>query len=233
MKLIFCLWLLYVSNSAAFKLARWTGKTTGYSLRTFDTSKPTKTSILPYRHGVSSPLHVVLDPNMVQMFQQALWANGIQAAFLSRIPKVPLTPAGLLHSAILGTGLMTFLGVEGWLVCVIYLILGSLVTKIKMKEKEQLGLAEKRGGKRGPENVWRILTRSFLNHKTTHSLTHLPTLRSLPLSHETTTTQVWGSAAAAMVCAIMTYVSPAHARAWLVATYMCCCIDSPLLNTHT
>ena len=155
MKFSSCLWLLYVTNSAAFKFAQ-TRKTTGYTQRSFVPSKRIQTStsaILPYRHGASSPLHVSLDPHMVQMFQQALWANGIQSAFLSRLPKVPLTPAGLLHATILGTGLMTFLGVEGWLVCVIYLILGSLVTKIKMKEKEELGIAEKRGGKRGPENV--------------------------------------------------------------------------------
>ena len=35
-----------------------------------------------------------------------------------------------------------------------YLILGSLVTKLKMSEKEKLGIAEKRQGQRGPENVW-------------------------------------------------------------------------------
>lgn len=33
-------------------------------------------------------------------------------------------------------------------------MLGSAVTKIKMKEKEEAGIAEKRGGARGPENVW-------------------------------------------------------------------------------
>jgi len=35
-----------------------------------------------------------------------------------------------------------------------YFVLGSAVTKIKMKEKEEAGIAEKRGGARGPENVW-------------------------------------------------------------------------------
>ena len=169
MKFLFCLWLLYVSNSAAFKFAL-TRKTTGYTQRSFGLSKPS--SILPYRHGSSSPLHVALDSNMVQMFQQALWANGIQAAFLSQLPKVPLTPSGLLHATILGTGLMTFLGVEGWLVCVIYLILGSLVTKIKMKEKEELGIAEKRGGKRGPENVWTLALFSITIYLLSRSLPH-------------------------------------------------------------
>ncbi|KAJ1417230.1 integral membrane protein DUF92-domain-containing protein, partial [Ochromonadaceae sp. CCMP2298] len=65
-----------------------------------------------------------------------------------------LTGAGLAHATALGVGLYTFLGLQGWLVTVGYLILGSLVTKVKMAEKERMGIAEKRGGKRGPENVW-------------------------------------------------------------------------------
>jgi uncharacterized membrane protein len=48
----------------------------------------------------------------------------------------------------------THVGISGWGICVGYLILGSLVTKVKMAEKEKLGIAEKRQGRRGPENVW-------------------------------------------------------------------------------
>ena len=44
--------------------------------------------------------------------------------------------AGVLHAGILGLGLYTFLDFQGWFLCVTYLILGSLVTKIKMKEKK-------------------------------------------------------------------------------------------------
>jgi len=46
------------------------------------------------------------------------------------------------------------IGFNGWAVCVSYLVLGTLVTKVKMAEKTKLGIAEKRGGARGPENVW-------------------------------------------------------------------------------
>lgn len=38
--------------------------------------------------------------------------------------------------------------------CVLYLFLGQIVTKVGFTEKEELGIAEKRGGRRGPENVW-------------------------------------------------------------------------------
>jgi uncharacterized protein (TIGR00297 family) len=36
----------------------------------------------------------------------------------------------------------------------LYLFLGQLVTKVRFTEKEKRGLAESRGGRRGPENVW-------------------------------------------------------------------------------
>jgi len=41
-----------------------------------------------------------------------------------------------------------------WTVCVLYLFLGQAVTKIGFKEKDALGIAEGRGGRRGAENVW-------------------------------------------------------------------------------
>ena len=84
----------------------------------------------------------------------AIAANAILYIGLKSSKQQSLTEEGLLHSAILGVGLWTFLGFKGWALCVCYLIFGSLVTKIKMKEKEKLGIAEKRQGKRGPENVW-------------------------------------------------------------------------------
>jgi uncharacterized protein (TIGR00297 family) len=37
---------------------------------------------------------------------------------------------------------------------VLYLALGSLVTRLGLRRKQQQGLAEARGGRRGPENVW-------------------------------------------------------------------------------
>ena len=84
----------------------------------------------------------------------ALAVNGMGYILLSLSNQKSLTSAGLVNAAILGLGLWTFLGLGGWSVCVAYLILGSLVTKVKMAEKEKLGIAEKREGRRGPENVW-------------------------------------------------------------------------------
>ena len=69
--------------------------------------------------------------------------------------KIPvMTPSGWISAGILGTILWGSLSWQGWLTVVIYLILGSLVTKVGYKYKDKIGIAEKRGGRRGPENVW-------------------------------------------------------------------------------
>ena len=65
-----------------------------------------------------------------------------------------LTPAGVAHSAALGTVLWAKLGWQGWTLCVLYLLAGSKVTKVRMSDKQALGIGEGRGGRRGPENVW-------------------------------------------------------------------------------
>jgi Integral membrane protein DUF92 len=64
-----------------------------------------------------------------------------------------LTPAGFFNALGLGTMLWTTLGWRGWSYCVLYLVFGQLVTKIRFADKEKRGLAEGRGGRRGPENV--------------------------------------------------------------------------------
>lgn len=65
-----------------------------------------------------------------------------------------LTPAGLLHAWILGVTVWATLSWPGYVTVVFYFLVGSAVTKIGMAEKEAAGIAEKRSGARGPENVW-------------------------------------------------------------------------------
>jgi uncharacterized protein (TIGR00297 family) len=82
----------------------------------------------------------------------ALAINGLLIALAQRLPV--LTPTGWVHAGVLGTLLWGSLGPRGWLAVVAYLALGSLVTKLGFRRKSELGLAEARGGRRGPENVW-------------------------------------------------------------------------------
>ncbi len=69
-------------------------------------------------------------------------------------PKKLLTPAGLLHAWLLGVLIWGSLGWQGYLVVLFYFLVGSAVTRIGMAQKEAEGIAEKRSGTRGPENVW-------------------------------------------------------------------------------
>ena len=49
---------------------------------------------------------------------------------------------------------MAAFGVGGYILVCAYFIIGSAVTKVKMKQKQAEGIAEARGGRRGPGSVW-------------------------------------------------------------------------------
>jgi uncharacterized protein (TIGR00297 family) len=95
---------------------------------------------------------LTLPPQLPLTWGSALLINGALIAAAQRLPL--LTPAGWVHAGILGTVLWGTLGPRGWLAVVAYLLLGSLVTRVGLRRKQQADLAERRGGRRGPENVW-------------------------------------------------------------------------------
>lgn len=84
----------------------------------------------------------------------AIGLNTILLAIAWVAPKKLLTPAGLLHAWALGVLIWGTLGWQGYLVVMFYFLVGSGVTRIGMAQKEAEGIAEKRSGARGPENVW-------------------------------------------------------------------------------
>lgn len=108
----------------------------------------------------SSPLNSPRTRNRVAMLTvppqtvHALMLNSGLAAIGQAKLRRSLTPSGILHAWALGVMLWSSLGWRGWSTGMLYFILGSKVTKVKMAEKEKLGIAEGRGGRRGPENVW-------------------------------------------------------------------------------
>ena len=89
---------------------------------------------------------------MLGIWIQALVVNGVLISFAQRTPL--LTTRGWIHAAALGTILWGSLGWRGWLAVAVYLVLGSLVTRIGFANKQRRGIAEARDGRRGPENVW-------------------------------------------------------------------------------
>jgi uncharacterized protein (TIGR00297 family) len=70
------------------------------------------------------------------------------------VPKKLLTPAGFFHAWLLGVLIWGTLGWQGYIVVMFYFLVGSLITRVGMAQKEAEGIAEKRSGARGPENVW-------------------------------------------------------------------------------
>jgi uncharacterized protein (TIGR00297 family) len=70
------------------------------------------------------------------------------------LPRKLLTTAGIWHGWLLGMLVWGTLGWQGYIVVLFYFLVGSLVTKIGIAQKEAAGIAEKRSGARGPENVW-------------------------------------------------------------------------------
>jgi uncharacterized protein (TIGR00297 family) len=98
------------------------------------------------------PLSLSLPDQHPSHWLLALLINGLLIGVAQRAPL--LTPSGWVHAGILGTVLWGSLGWRGWLAVVAYLALGSAVTKLGFKAKQAEGLAEARGGRRGPENVW-------------------------------------------------------------------------------
>lgn len=84
----------------------------------------------------------------------AIALNSILLLVSTAIPKKLLTPAGAINAWGLGVVVWGTLGWKGYGVVMFYFLAGSAVTRIGMAQKEAAGIAEKRGGARGPENVW-------------------------------------------------------------------------------
>ena len=91
---------------------------------------------------------------LVQQWIVALGVGIGVAALGVLVPQKALTKAGVIHAAFLALIVWGGLGWQGFAIVAVYFLLGTAVTKVGMKEKEAKGIAEKRGGARGPENVW-------------------------------------------------------------------------------
>lgn len=93
-------------------------------------------------------------PLVWQSWIVAVGLNSVIAGLGLCSPQKALTRAGVLHAWILGILVWGGLGWRGYSVVSLYFLVGTLVTKLGKAEKEAKGIAEKRGGSRGPENVW-------------------------------------------------------------------------------
>lgn len=109
------------------------------------------TPILPLFFMLVSEL---VPPPSLQRWLLAILINSGLGAIAWVAPKKLLTPAGYLHAWVLGLLIWGTLGWQGYLVVMVYFLVGSAVTRVGLAQKEAAGIAEQRGGARGPENVW-------------------------------------------------------------------------------
>jgi uncharacterized protein (TIGR00297 family) len=64
-----------------------------------------------------------------------------------------VTPAGAITGAVIGTAMMVGSGVAGWAVLMATFVLASIATRAGHTRKAAAGIAEERGGRRGPGNA--------------------------------------------------------------------------------
>jgi uncharacterized protein (TIGR00297 family) len=84
----------------------------------------------------------------------ALVLNTLLLIFAFISPKKLLTPVGNINGAILGILVWGTLGWRGYLIVMLFFLLGSTLTFVGMEQKEAEGIAEERSGMRGAGNVW-------------------------------------------------------------------------------
>ncbi|MEM7594545.1 MAG: TIGR00297 family protein [Cyanobacteria bacterium P01_A01_bin.83] len=97
------------------------------------------------------------------MFDTLSWSNSwaialiVNTVLLSAawiLPKKLLTPFGYLNALILGVIVWGTLGWRGYLIVMLFFLLGSVLTFVGIEQKEAEGIAESRSGVRGAGNVW-------------------------------------------------------------------------------
>jgi len=93
-------------------------------------------------------LLVLARPERLFHWAFALVVNAALIGFAQRLPL--LTPAGWVHAGILGTLLLGSLDWPGWSAVVIYLGLGSLVTRLGLRRKQEQGHGGGAGRSAGP-----------------------------------------------------------------------------------
>lgn len=114
-----------------------------------------------YRHRplsliISSIPTVLTSPPLIKRFAQAAVINFplYLAVNYKIIPQQFLTSLGLKHALYLGILLWTTSGPPAYILVFSFLLLGSFATRLGRKQKSSLGIAEKREGRRSPEQLW-------------------------------------------------------------------------------
>jgi uncharacterized protein (TIGR00297 family) len=85
------------------------------------------------------------------VFGVALFVNTIVAVLGYAARTVSL--AGAICGAVIGTAIFAALGWQGWMLLLVTFIAASVASRMGIERKQSLGIAEERGGRRGPGNA--------------------------------------------------------------------------------
>jgi uncharacterized protein (TIGR00297 family) len=111
--------------------------------------------LLPFGYLNMSHLINLYDSQpMLANWLIAIGFNTVLIAIALALPRKALTTTGIFHAWFLGVILWGCIGWQGYAIMFCYLIVGSGITYIGKEIKESKGIAEKRDGARGPENLW-------------------------------------------------------------------------------
>ena len=99
-------------------------------------------------------LQTALETILQNPWLAAAVVNTVLIAIAFTLPKKLLTPAGYANAWLLGVIVWGGLGPRAYATTLFYFFVGSAVTKVGIATKEAYGIAEARGGVRGPGNVW-------------------------------------------------------------------------------
>ena len=81
-------------------------------------------------------------------------ANTLVFVTGARVLLAGLTAEGVAHSWLLGAASWAAFGSGGYALVCLYFLAGSAVTRLGLARKQAAGIAEARGGRRGPGSVW-------------------------------------------------------------------------------
>ncbi|MQL99660.1 hypothetical protein Taro_032384 [Colocasia esculenta] len=116
--------------------------------------------MLPLRAAARVPDVTALQGALVDLLRASppTWGSAVASNLLIFVLGSPLLVTGLTGSGIaaaflLGTLTWRAFGPSGFLLVATYFVIGTGVTKLKIKQKEAMGVAEKRRGRRGPGSV--------------------------------------------------------------------------------
>ncbi|MEW6455272.1 MAG: DUF92 domain-containing protein [Acidobacteriota bacterium] len=116
--------------------------------------------LIPISSGIFLYVLLLADPFIFSLKKDILISNFLTGIFINLIFAIlgiairGVSISGFISGIFVGTGIYTFLGFSGFLILLLFFLIGTVSTKIGLKKKEKLHIAEERKGARSFKNVF-------------------------------------------------------------------------------